>query len=168
MFHGIAGEWLRIQRASAALPRMQLMQDQTGAVAVEFAILVPVVSFVLLGAFIFGIALNNYIQLTNAAEAGVNQLTLSRGDTTPYADTKSAIQNASPSLTQSSLTITLTVDGSTCSSDGTCQSVLSSASGKSANVRVTYPCPFTGLQIATLYFNIPGCPTSASSTGRIF
>ncbi len=152
------------QRASLRFPR-----DPGGTAAVEFAILIPVLTFALIGAFILGLTLNNYIQLTNAAEAGINQLTLSRGDSMPYTSTTNAVKNAALALTpQSSLTITLTVNGSTCSSDSGCQTALTSASGKSANVRVTFPCPFGGLHIGSLSLNIPGCPTSANSTGRIF
>ncbi|MGH6839934.1 MAG: TadE/TadG family type IV pilus assembly protein [Methylocella sp.] len=45
----------------------------SGTVAVEFALIGPVLLLAMVGMFVFGIALNNWVILTNPAEAGALQ-----------------------------------------------------------------------------------------------
>lgn len=144
--------------------RMQAIGDTSGVAAVEFAFLLPVLLLVMVGTFTFGIAFNNYIILTNAAQAGTFQLAVSRGaSTTPWNDTRTAVFNAAPGLTQANLTITLTVNGTACTSNSTCQTALAAATGQSAAVTVAYPCSLTVMQINYA----PSCTLTAKSTGRI-
>jgi Flp pilus assembly protein TadG len=159
------GELLLIKRTSAGLfCRKQAPRDVSGAAAVEFALIVPVLLLIMLGTFVFGIAFVNYIMVTNAADAGTLQLTVSRGDSTPYTDTVNAIYASAPALTKAQLTISLTVNGTACSSDSTCQTALTPASaGQAASVKVSYPCSLIIMQ--TNY--LPSCTLTANSTGRI-
>ena len=85
--------------------------DRAGTVSIEFAIIAPVLLLLVLGTFQFGIVISNYVVLTDAVGTGARQLSLSRGDSTPYTDTQSAITGTAANLTASSITITMTVNG---------------------------------------------------------
>lgn len=121
------------------------MLDERGATAVEFAFIAPILILLLLGAVQFGIVLKNWLTLTNAVNVGAMQFAISRSDTTPYTDTVSALEAAAPSLVAASLTITLSVNGTACSTDATCSTALTSAAPSGgtlqpAAVTATYPC----------------------------
>ena len=47
----------------------------------EFALVLPILMLILLGMIMFGIALNNFLELTNGATAGAQALSISRGQT---------------------------------------------------------------------------------------
>jgi Flp pilus assembly protein TadG len=129
-------------RAVAAGGRA-LSAPARGIVSVEFAVLASVFLLVLVGIFQFGLTINNYMTLNSAAYQGAQTLALSRGTSTPYTKATSAINTAATNLTTSSLTVTLSVGGSTCNSDSGCQTLLSSGSGSTALVQISYPCNLT-------------------------
>jgi len=143
--------------------------DERGAVAVEFAMVLPVLSLILFGIIQFGVTLNNYIELANATAAGERAISTAVGSTTPYGNTISAVDNAAPNLTSSKMTITITVSNGTTSGSCTtdagseCQKLFPPASAAPGNapstVTVTYPCNLT---FWTIKFS--GCTLSSSST----
>jgi Flp pilus assembly protein TadG len=137
---------------------------ERGAVAVEFAILVPVLLVIVTGIAQFGLTINQYVMLTNAVVTGAQLFSISRGTTpTPYTSTVSAIEAAAPSLTPANLTITLSVNGAACTTDAACQTALSNAATNPATVTATYPC---SLQIAVYNF-WPGCTLQSQVTEPI-
>jgi Flp pilus assembly protein TadG len=146
-----------------AMCRALSIRDTSGTAAIEFGLIAPVLLLMIIGMFVFGIAIHDYLTVTNAAEAGAFQLAISRGDSTPYTDTTNAIYGAGPTLSKGQLTITLTINGSTCSSDSSCLTALNSAAGKSATVTVSYPCKLSVL--GNNYF--PNCTLTARPTERI-
>jgi Flp pilus assembly protein TadG len=135
-----------------------------GAVAVEFAIVVPVLLVIMTGTALFGLTLNQYVMLTNAVATGAQLFSISRGTTpTPYTSTVSAIEAAAPSLIPANLTITLSVNGTACTSDATCQTALSNAATNPATVSATYPC-----SLAMAFYNFwPGCTLASQVTEPI-
>ena len=143
--------------------RARAMRNASGNVAIEFAIIGPVLLLAIVGMFVFGIALNNWVILTNAAEAGALQFAISRGDSTPWTDTRNQIFGAAPTLTQASLSITLSVNGTACTSDSTCQTALAANQGQPAFVQATYPCSL--IVMANDY--APGCILTVKTTERI-
>jgi Flp pilus assembly protein TadG len=143
-------------------------RNSSGTVAVEFALIGPVLLLAMVGMFVFGIALNNWVILTNATEAGALQFAISRGniDNTPWTDTTNAIYNSAGNLipfVKASLTITLSVNGTACASDATCLTALSANAGQAAIVKATYPCSLTVLA----HNYAPSCTLSVSTTERI-
>ncbi|MCC2105530.1 MAG: pilus assembly protein, partial [Hyphomicrobiales bacterium] len=60
----------------------------------EFALVAPLLLGIALAALVFALALNNYILVTNGSAAGVTNLILSRGSSTPYTDTVTAVRQA--------------------------------------------------------------------------
>ena len=138
----------------------RLYRDTAGAPAVEFALLMPVLITLALGALKFGLALNNYVMLTNGTDAAARILAISRGNSTPYTTATNQLYSSASTLTRASMTVTVTVNGSACSGDSSCQTALNSAQGKAASVQVSYPCD---LQVYKYNF-APSCSLSAQST----
>jgi Flp pilus assembly protein TadG len=121
--------------------------NEEGQALVEFALCLPVVMLVMTGIFTFGIALNNYLVLTNAVTIGAQQLAISRGQTTdPCATTVAAVYAASPTLTKANLSFTFTLNGNAYSGTSCNSSSITTGAagnlvqGTSAQVTVTYPC----------------------------
>lgn len=136
---------------------------ESGTSAVEFAFIAPVLMLLALGTVQFGLTLNNYISLTDAVRTASRQLAVSRGGGTPYTDTVNQIYRSAPTLARASLTISLTVNGTACSTDTTCASALAAAQGRPSSVSASYPCDlsFFGHDFA------PGCTLSSQTTERV-
>lgn len=153
-----------IQRALAeTLRRTMKMRDASGTALIEFAFVMPLLMMLLVGMFMFGVTIHDYISVTGAAEAGMLQLTVSRGDTTPWTDTTNVIYAAAPTLLQANLTVSVSVNGTACTSDSTCVTALSAAAGLPASVTVRYPC---NLQVLAVNY-LQNCAVSATPTGRV-
>jgi Flp pilus assembly protein TadG len=121
------------------------LHRESGAVTVEFSLVIPVLLLMLFGIAGFGMFFNNYILLTNAASVGARILASERGYSTPYSDTQAAIQQATTTM-HSAPTITMTVGGTACTSDTSCATALGTAtqpppSGTQATVSLTYALP---------------------------
>ena len=113
----------------------------TGAALIEFSLVLPVLLLIVLGIGQFGLAFYHYTLVVNATAAGMRQLSISRLDSNGYCDTQNAIINASGGLggtpgtsgscptVYSDFTITLAVNGTTCTASGStsCTSLLASA-----------------------------------------
>jgi Flp pilus assembly protein TadG len=161
------GLWERVSRHVRA---------EQGGSLVEFALVLPLLMLIVTGITTFGIALNNYMELTEATGIGAQQLAISRGNTTdPCSTVASAVEGAAPYLTPASLQFTLTLDGTaygpyagnTTWSSSTCSSASTSTGaagnlvqGQSAVLKVTYPCNLAvyGINYA------PSCVLSAQVT----
>jgi hypothetical protein len=114
----------------------------------------------------FGIALNQFVMLTNAVTTGAQLFSESPGMTTPYTNTVNAmIQAASPSLTLTAAAITTQVctavsastctTWSSCSTDATCATLLNTYAGNPAQVKHSQEIAHTPIPTAPYYFNDP-------------
>jgi Flp pilus assembly protein TadG len=110
------------------------LHGDDGVVAVEFALLAPLLFLLLFGIIQFGRAYNAKVELTSAVREGVRAFSLKTGD--PVAVTRAA----APGLNAG--TITVTTSASPCTA------------GSSAWVRASYPfaldIPFWGNQAVTI------------------
>ncbi len=83
---------------------------QKGQSLVEFALVLPILLALLIGVVVFGIALNHYLVLTNATTAGVQALSIARGQTiNPCTTVTGPFYGAAPNLTQANLLFTITI-----------------------------------------------------------
>lgn len=156
--HGLSGRGWRL------VPRHRLMRifrDVRGVSALEFAILAPIFLTMAFGTLQFGIAMNQYMVLTNAAAKGAMTFALSRGTSTPYATTTTAITNAAPSLTAGQISITVKVNGTACATDAACSAIL--VAGQSALVKATYPCDLTVMGVNYA----PSCTLTAETAQMV-
>jgi Flp pilus assembly protein TadG len=122
-------------------------RDDEGQTLIEFAFVMPLLLTLVFGVIVFGIALNNYLVLTNATSISAQLLSISRGQTTDPCNTAvQAFYPAAPNLTQSSLTFSLVLNGSSysgtsCSSSSTTTGAAGNlVAGQTAQLTVTYPC----------------------------
>jgi hypothetical protein len=101
------------------------------------------------------------VALTNAAAQGALTLALSRGTTSPYTSTTTAINNAASGLTTASITTTVTINGTACSTNTACAALMSA--GVTAVVRTTYPCD---LSVMGINYK-SGCTISAQTAQMV-
>ncbi len=127
--------------------RVLRLRDDAGQSLVEFAVTLPVLLLVLTGLCTFGIAINSYMQLTEATNVGARQLAISRGQTTdPCSTASTAMIDAAPLLKSSSLTFKWNFNGNaysgtSCSSASTSTGAAGNlVEGTTASMTVTYPC----------------------------
>jgi Flp pilus assembly protein TadG len=134
---------------------------------VELALVMPILLIILTGIFAFGIAMNNYLELTDSVAIGARFLAVSRGQTTdPCANGVAAIEKAAPYLKPASLSFTFVLNGTSYS--GTSCSSASTSTGAAGNlvqggnvqVTATYPC---NLAIYGKNYS-PSCTLTAQTT----
>jgi Flp pilus assembly protein TadG len=144
-----------------SLNRHVAVKALAGTAAVEFALVAPMLLLLALGMCQFGITLNQYLTLTNAVRSGARQLSMSRGDATPWTDAINQIYGSAPNLTQANLTITMSINGTACANDKACGAAL--AAGLPTTVTASYPCSlaFFGNNFA------PICTLSSETTERV-
>jgi len=127
---------------------LDLAKDHTGSSLVEFTLVMPVLLFLALGAAQFGLLFYNYISVAKAAAYGARIFAIGHGDATIYSDAESAINGAASNL--SGLTITLSVNGSACTTNSQCQTDLLNA--RQANIaNTTGTTPLQGASVTVSY-----------------
>lgn len=129
-----------------------------GAAIVELALALPFLLIFMTGLFTFGVALNNYLMLTDAVSVSARQLAISRGNTTnPCTTVTAAFFGVSPLLSPSSLGFQITINGNpvagasgvwatspSCSSSSTTTGAAANlVQGANAQVYARYPCNLT-------------------------
>lgn len=127
---------LRWQRRTRALARCE-----EGGALVELALTLPILLALLTAILSFGIAFSNQLSLTQAAGTGaqyLQQIRLTTSD--PCADTLNAISQAAPLLKKSSISLSLTMNGSTVSGSSCSGSQSNLIQGQPVTVAATYPC----------------------------
>jgi Flp pilus assembly protein TadG len=153
----------RAAKSASAWFGVESMKDRRGIAALEFALIAPVLLLMIFGMATFGIALNNYLTLTDAVRAGSRTLATSRSSATPFSGATNSIYLAAPTLTSASITITLTVNGLPCTGDAACATTLSASAGDASSVSATYPC-----NLSVMGYNFaPTCILTSATTERV-
>lgn len=84
-------------------------RSERGGAMVEMALIVPVFMVIVTAIGSFGVALNQYLELTNAVTVGAQELGVSRGNLTkPCTNAIDAVYNAAPFLTDANYTFIIT------------------------------------------------------------
>ena len=124
-----------------------LRKEQQGQSLVEFAVTLPILLLVVTGITTFGVAITNYVQLTEATNVGGRALAISRNQVVdPCATAASAVQGSAPALNPASLSYSFVLNGvsfngSSCNSPSVNQGAAGDlVQGQSATITVTYPC----------------------------
>ncbi len=87
-----------------------MTRDEQGQSLVEFALIFTVLMPVVLGIIVFGVAFNNYLEITHAANNGALVLAMSRGNTEDVClATTQAITAAATNLNPSNITTTINI-----------------------------------------------------------
>src|SRR5271155_3174527 len=152
-------------------------ESERGQALLEFAFLLPVLMLVLLGMIVFGIAMNNYLELSNGAAAGAQAISISRGQTVdPCGTAAPPFHGAAPNLATANLSFTFTITPPTGSTDtgypattmGYPPSCTGAAGhmlqGATVQVAVTYPC---NLKVFGINYAPGGCTMTAQTAEAI-
>jgi Flp pilus assembly protein TadG len=135
--------------------RRFLHANDGGQSLVEFAMVVPMMLMVVMGILVFGIAINNYLMLTEAVNVGGRLLAISRSSALdPCSLAATAVQGAAPNLTPANMRFTITISnaagpqtpytGTSCLSGSyTTGAAGYMTQGQPVNLKVTYPCNLT-------------------------
>lgn len=78
-------------------------KSERGAVAVEFALLAPILIMIMLGVMEFGRAYNAQVTLTNAARESARSMAINNSQTDARTAAKNAATQISPALADSSI-----------------------------------------------------------------
>jgi Flp pilus assembly protein TadG len=148
---------------------VDVAQDLTGSVLVEFTLVLPVLLFLILGMLQFGIIYYDSILVTRAAAAGARELSISRFDDTAYADTVRAINTASSNLSGLTITLSIGTNSVACTSDTSnpsCQQNIINAYGavppQPISVTVSYACDGNAIMPPS-YLTLAGiCPLQST------
>jgi Flp pilus assembly protein TadG len=87
---------------------MHKIRSEDGAVAVEFALLLPILIALLLGIMEFSLALNAQLTLTNAAREGARTVAVENDQAAARAAVRAAATGLDPALTDADITFTPT------------------------------------------------------------
>jgi len=106
------------------------------------ALVMPILLLLTYGMCWFGLAVNNYLVLTNAVQVGAQVLATDRGSSNPCSDVVTAVENAAPNLNwtatgTSAPTWTITIGGTGYTTS--CSSPSTMTSGAQGSVEVEYP-----------------------------
>lgn len=141
--------------------RRRFARRDSGAAAVEFALVIPLLLTVLVGILDFGVALNNSIQLTDSIREGARSFAISRAVGTPVTAANASITNAAPSLLPlTKINPKYSVNGTSCTTDANCLALMTA--GSSATVSGTYACDLNVMGINFAFGGV--CTISASTT----
>jgi Flp pilus assembly protein TadG len=102
---------------------------ERGAVAVEFAIILPVLLLLIMGIIEFGRVYNTQISLTHAAREGVRVMAISNNPATARAATINAATSIKPALTNADIAVTPTLCSTGAKATVTISYTLSSMTG---------------------------------------
>lgn len=153
-------------RSRGRLSLALLCRGERGSALVEFALILPMMLMLTTGLLVFGVAMNNYLQLTNAVSIGARALAVDAGTTAgadPCAAGVTAIENAAPALTPGNLTFTFTLNGTaypqvSCNTTAAANNL---SSGTTVTVTATYP---LNLSVFGRVFSQSHAVLSATST----
>lgn len=141
-----------------------LLADRGGVAMVEFALVLPLVTFAIFGICAFGIALSNYVDLAEGVRATGRVLAqASAYPSAAYSNAQTYFAASTANLTQANLTLAISVNGTSCTSASTCDAALAAASGEPVTVTATYS---VCIQAMGVNF-FPSCSLSASTTQMV-
>ncbi len=137
--------------------------ERRGVAALEFVLVAPALFMVIFVGAELSILLARYMTLANAAVVGAKQFAFSAGvSATPYDDAMSAIQGSASTLNLSTSGITLSVNGTACTTNTACGDALQAGTGY-VTVQLTYSC----VDLNMFYNMLPVCSISSQQSERV-
>jgi Flp pilus assembly protein TadG len=90
------------------MTRKPQIRGQHGQTMTEFALVMPILLFLLLAIVQFGVVFNNYVTLTDAVRAGARKGAVARRLSSPSTVTAQQVRDAATDLKASDLQVTVT------------------------------------------------------------
>lgn len=85
--------------------KKRLTRSARGQTLVEFAIVLPLLAFLLFGIVQLGIVFNSYVTLTDATRAGARKAAVGRSLPDPAGEAEAAVRSSAVNLQQSDLVV---------------------------------------------------------------
>jgi Flp pilus assembly protein TadG len=140
-----------------------MMRSRRGQSLVEFSFAMPILLITVTGMLSFGIAMHNFLTLTNGVNTGAQTLAISRGQTSdPCASVLTAIGNAAPGLTGANISLTVVINGNSFSGSSCTTGMSDMTQGTLAQVTATYPCV-----LAVYGMGVPSCTLRSQASELI-
>jgi Flp pilus assembly protein TadG len=137
--------------------------SRRGQSLVEFSFAMPILLITVTGMLSFGIAMHNFLTLTNGVNTGAQVMAMSRGQTSdPCASVLTAIENAAPGLTGTSISLTVVINGTSFTSTSCTAGAADMTQGTLAQVTATYPCV-----LAIYGMGVPSCTLRSQASELI-
>lgn len=108
------------------MPQRISVKNERGQAMTEFALVLPLLAFLLFAVIQFGIAFNHYITLTDAVRAGARKGAVGRHLQNPVSEVEQTVRKAATDLKESDLDVDVTPSGGW-------------ASGSDVSVTASYP-----------------------------
>ena len=149
----------------------RLRDDTRGSVLIEASLVMPLLVVILAGMTEWGLAMYQYHLLSTATSEAVRQLIISRGTTTPLTYATSAFNTWASNLGVIPSQVSIEIQDPSkadfagykvCSTDATCATALTTASGKPARISVNYACK---MQFTPQFASL--CPIRVSMVGIV-
>ena len=123
----------------------------------------PFLMLIITGMLSFGLNLHDFIVLAYGVNSGAQALAISRGMTTdPCATAWTAMSNAAPGLTTGSVTLTVSVNGTSYGGFTCTSGAANMVQGATAQVTASYPCLFFIYSL-----NLPACRLATKTAETI-
>ena len=87
--------------------KKRLGRRDRGQTLVEFAIVLPLLAFLLFGIVQLGIVFNNYVTLTDATRAGARKAAVGRSVADPAGEAEAAVRSSAANLNQGDLSVSV-------------------------------------------------------------
>ena len=87
--------------------RRLFTRSARGQTLVEFAIVLPLLAFLLFGIVQLGIVFNNYVTLTDATRAGARKAAVGRSVADPPGEAEAAVRSSAANLNQGDLNVSV-------------------------------------------------------------
>lgn len=113
---------------------------ERGGALVELALVIPVILLLITGMFSVSLVMYQKETLAEAVSSGARFLAADRGDNDPCASTANVVYGAAPNLSQSKISLSFVLNGTSYPTTTTCSGTSAMASGATATLTATYPC----------------------------
>jgi Flp pilus assembly protein TadG len=130
----------------------RLHTDEDASAIVEFTMILPILVMIMLGILTFGLALNNYLELTQAVNTAAREISVTRSFyatpgitygsssyTDPCALAFAVLKASAPTLNSANMTQTLVLNGTSYSTTSCAGADANLVSGDVAKLSVKYP-----------------------------
>jgi Flp pilus assembly protein TadG len=141
---------------------------EQGSALVEMALILPMLLLLTTGMLVFGVAMNNYLQLTHAVNVAARTVSLHGHDAgassdipDPCATASAAVMSAAPGLTPANMTFSFSFNGIPASSTSCTSAAANLVSHTNVTVTATYP---LNLSVYGKVFNQSNAVLQASAT----
>ena len=130
----------RILMARQTRRAVNIASREQGSALVEVALVTPIILLMMTGMFSISTVMYQKQVLAEAVSSGARFMAADRGDNDPCASTANVVYGAAPNLSQSNITLSFVLNGTSYPKTTTCSGTTAMVSGATGTLTATYPC----------------------------